>query len=329
MEYDDKLATPTNWLSEENELTLRATQLTWESDRVLAVTLRALDGGALPAWTPGSHIDLQLPGGILRQYSLCGDPGDPSCYRIGVLREEQSRGGSEYVHEDLRPGTRVRVVGPRNRFAFDPAGGHVFIAGGIGITPLLPMIRAADAAGRPWRLLYAGRERRTLGFLSDLSGYGDRVEVFASDEGRFIDLAAVVAALDPGEHIHACGPEPLLAALEAECAPFPERLHIERFKPKTTETPVEAEAELRVECRASGITLTVPPDRSILDSLEEAGIAVGSSCREGICGTCELRVLAGTPDHRDSILSPAEQAAGKTMMVCVSRAVTPELVLDI
>ena len=314
----------------ESRLELLVKQMTWESDGVLSLALVDPEGKPLPSWTPGAHIDLTLRGALVRQYSLCGDPRDNSRYRVAVLREQAALGGSEFVHEGLRPGHRLSVCGPRNNFAFLPASRYVFIAGGIGITPILAMIRAAHAAGAEWELYYGGRRRDSMAFLDELAEHGDRVHVLPEDEVGRMDLAAILPGPIGGTLVYCCGPEGLLGAVEQHTAGWPEGfLQVERFKAKTRETPAEGERSVQVVAQRSGVTVEVRPDCSLLDALEAAGISVPSSCRDGICGTCETRVLDGVPDHRDSLLSAAEQAAGKTMMVCVSRAKSDRLVLDL
>lgn len=307
------------------------------ADGVVTLTLRRPDGEPLPAWTPGAHIDVLLngddgaPGPLIRQYSLCGHPGLDS-WQIAVLREPKGRGGSAYIHDRLREGDTVAVRGPRNNFPLRPAGRHLFVAGGVGITPILPMVEAAEAAGTDWRLLYGGRTRTSMAFLDRLAPYGDRVLIRPEDEYGLLDLPAFLGPPEPDTLIHACGPEPLLrAAREASADWPPGALGVERFAPDETAGAVGSRASgpFEVELARSGLTLTVPPDRSVLETLEAAGVAVDFSCREGTCGTCETDVLDGSPDHRDSLLTEDERAAGDTMLVCVSRSCGPRLVLDL
>ncbi|WP_329213033.1 PDR/VanB family oxidoreductase [Streptomyces sp. NBC_01485] len=299
------------------------------ADGVVSLVLRRPDGGPLPAWTPGAHIDLLLENGTIRQYSLCGKPADRSAWRIAVLREPNGRGGSAHIHDRLAEGAAVRVRGPRNNFRLRPADHHLFIAGGVGITAILPMVEAADAAGTDWRLLYGGRTRGSMAFLDRLAPYGDRVLLRPQDEYGLLDLAAFIGPPRAGTLVHACGPEPMLRAAREQCAGWPSgTLGIERFAPVQ---PVEAApaGAFEVVLTRSGRTLTVPPDRSILEVVEEAGVPVLFSCREGTCGTCETDVVEGTPDHRDSLLDDDERAAGSTMLICVSRACGPRLMLDL
>jgi ferredoxin-NADP reductase len=318
-----------NTHDEEVDLRLRVDRRRTGAEGVVVLDLRDPAGAELPAWEPGAHVDLRLPGGLTRQYSLCGDPADRSVWRIGVLREPESRGGSRHVHEELHEGEEVDVRGPRNHFPLVPAPRYVFIAGGIGITPILPMIAAADAAGARWELHYGGRSRRSMAFLESLEQVSGHLTLHPQDEVGLIDLDALLRAPQPDTLVYCCGPEPLLVAVEQRCADWPPgTLHLERFAPKDVGEPVLTGA-FEVELSLSGRTLTVPPDRSILSVVEEAGVQVLSSCQEGTCGTCETAVLAGEVDHRDSLLTPDEQAANDTMFICVSRAACPKLVLEL
>ncbi|MEU7811342.1 PDR/VanB family oxidoreductase [Pseudonocardia sp. NPDC049154] len=299
------------------------------ADGVIVLDLRAADGTDLPAWEPGAHVDLQLTPDLSRQYSLCGDPDRHDVWRIGVLLEPESRGGSRFVHDKLHVGAEVRARGPRNHFALEPSPRYVFVAGGIGVTPIVPMIGQAERAGAEWTLLYGGRTLSSMAFREELALLGGgRVTVTPQDTHGLLDLPALLAEPRADTLLYVCGPEPLLDAVTALTDPWPVgALHLERFTPKTL-GPVEAES-FEVELVQSGLTLTVPPDRSILDVVTEAGVDAPSSCGEGTCGTCETVVVEGTPEHRDSLLTPEEQAANDTMMICVSRAACPRLVLDI
>jgi ferredoxin-NADP reductase len=299
------------------------------ADGVVTLALRDVDDHPLPAWEPGAHVDLILDSAPTRQYSLCGDPADRSEYRLGVLRDPAGRGGSTFVHDRLSEGDVVRVRGPRNNFPFVPSPRYLFLAGGIGITPILPMIRAAQAAGADWRLVYGGRQRSSMAFLDQLSQYGDRVDVRPQEETGLLPLATLLGTAEPETAVYCCGPEPLLAAVESHVTDWPPgSLHLERFAPKPQGEPVRKDA-FEVVLQRSGLTLTVPPQRSILSVVEEAGVGVLSSCAEGTCGTCETQVLDGEPDHLDSVLSEVERSAGDCMMICVSRSCTSRLVLDL
>ncbi|MFJ8813955.1 PDR/VanB family oxidoreductase [Amycolatopsis thermoflava] len=309
-------------------MTLEVTAREARAEGVVALTLSRPDGGRLPDWTPGAHIDLVLPNGLTRQYSLCGDRWDAHSYRIGVLREPAGRGGSAYVHDRLRPGDRVGVGGPRNNFPLVPSGRYLFVAGGIGITPLLPMIHQADLLGTDWTLLYGGRRRASMAFTDELAAYGDRVHLVPEDEHGLLDLASWLGTPRPGTKVYCCGPAPLLAAVESACRDWPPfSLHVERFTARE-QAPARDEP-FEVELRRTGATVTVTPGISVLEAVRGAGVDVLSSCRQGTCGTCETGVLAGVPDHRDSILADHERAAGEVMFVCVSRSCTDRLVLDL
>ncbi|MYW65219.1 2Fe-2S iron-sulfur cluster binding domain-containing protein [Streptomyces sp. SID8379] len=314
----------------DRQLELLVRRMTWEAEGVLSVELAHADGKPLPAWEPGAHIDVHV-GGQIRQYSLCGDPAATCAYRIGVLNEPSSRGGSRHVHTALRPGQTVTVSEPRNHFALEPAEGYVFVAGGIGVTPILAMAREAARRGAWWRLVYGGRTRSSMAFTDELAALGGDVTLVPQDELGHIDLAAALSELsDPPESdtlVYCCGPEPLLAAVEAQCPS--DVLRVERFAAPVVERGAD-DGEFEVECRSSGLRLTVGPDTSILEAAERAGLDVASSCRDGICGSCETRVLDGAPDHRDFLLSEAEHAANASMMICVSRcAAGSRLVLDL
>lgn len=302
---------------------------------VVQLELVAANGRELPPWEPGSHIDLLLVGEdgtpLERQYSLCGDPSDRSRYRVAVLREVDGRGGSEAIHSTAPVGAPVRIRGPRNHFFFEPPAGApvVFVAGGIGITPLVSMAAAANDEGRDFRLLYAGRSHDRMAFADELvERYGARVQLRVGAEGR-LDVVRTVAELPADAHVYACGPTRLIAALEDAWSERPRsQLHLEHFEPLEFGPPVWQEP-FEVELVQSGVTVEVPLERSILDVVEEQGALVVSSCRKGTCGTCETPVLEGEIEHRDSVLTPDDQESGATMMICVSRAAGPRLVLDL
>ncbi|KXX60731.1 ferredoxin [Rhodococcus sp. LB1] len=298
------------------------------ADGVVLLVLRHTDGEQLPAWEPGAHIDLVLPGDTTRQYSLMGDPDDRQRWKVGVLREPESRGGSEYIHDQLVEGQTVRVRGPRNHFELATSNRYHFIAGGIGITPMIPMIRSAQTSGAEWKLTYGGRQRSSMAFLDDLEQHGDKVDVFPQDTRGFPDLDAILSTLAPGTQVYCCGPEGLLTAVEDKCAQWKVGdPHIERFSPKHFDDAVNTAFD--VELRESGLTLHVPADQSILQVVRAAGVGTTASCEEGTCGTCETGVHEGTPDHRDSVLTADEQAENDYMMICVSRSCSKKLVLEL
>jgi len=299
------------------------------ADGVVTLTLRDVDDHPLPRWEAGAHVDLILDQAATRQYSLCSDPHDPHLWRLGILRDPNGSGGSLYVHDKLDVGEVVRVRGPRNNFPLVDSPRYLFIAGGIGITPILPMIAAAEAAGAEWELVYGGRQRDSMAFLDELAAHGDKVSVRPQDETGLLDLDGLLGRPRPDTKVYCCGPEPLLAAVEQRCSGWPKgSLHVERFVAKPLTEPVLSDA-FEVYLAQSELTLTVPPDKSILSIVEDAGVGVLSSCAEGTCGTCETPVLEGVPDHRDSVLDEDEREANDCMMICVSRACTPRLVLDL
>lgn len=317
--------------AEEPRLDLLVHRMTWEADGVLSIELTHPDGHPLPTWQPGAHIDVHTDGHI-RQYSLCSDPADTTHWRIGVLREPTSRGGSAHLHTQLRPGQTLHVQGPRNHFELDTTGdatGYLFIAGGIGITPLLAMAREAARTGTPWGLVHGGRTRTSMAFAAELTALaelpGGSVEFVPQDEHGHLDLETLLSDLAPGTQVYCCGPEPLLAAVEERCP----QARTERFAAPTAPPRDGEDTGFDIVCSRSGRTVEVGPTTSALDALEGAGIAVTSSCRDGICGTCETKVLEGTPDHRDFLLTDTEREACASMMLCVSRARTPRLVLDL
>jgi ferredoxin-NADP reductase len=307
--------------------TVRVAAKRTEADGVVTLTLVAPDGGRLPGWTPGAHVDVVLPNGLTRQYSLCGDRWDAHTYRVGVLREPAGRGGSAYVHDRLEPGDVVGLGGPRNNFPLVPSPAYLFVAGGIGITPLVPMIRQAELLGADWRLLYGGRTRASMAFLGELDD--GRVEIVPQDERGLLDLAGFLGEPRAGVRVYCCGPAPLLAALAAVTANWPPHTaRTERFVAREAGPPARADA-FTVVLAGSGSTVTVSPQETVLDAVRRAGAEVLSSCRQGTCGTCETGVLEGLPDHRDSILDDAERAAGDCLFPCVSRSCSDRLVLDI
>ncbi|WP_346772781.1 PDR/VanB family oxidoreductase [Rhodococcus sp. 14C212] len=299
------------------------------ADDIMALSLTPVPGaGPLPSWAPGAHIDVVVENSITRQYSLCGDPDDQASYRIAVLRIADGRGGSQLLHDIAAPGHKLTIGPPRNNFELAPADSYLFVAGGIGITPILTMIDCAEKSNANWKLLYGGRTRSSMAFLDELAEYGERVIVRPQDQFGLLDLDGALADTALDTEVYACGPEPLLAALEVSCKkqgrPGP---HLERFSPKLIEHAEDSQFEVRLE--RSNRTVVVPAGCSVLEAIESEGMAPPFTCREGTCGTCETTVLAGRVDHRDSILSEEERAVNDTMMICVSRCFDPKLVLDL
>lgn len=284
-----------------------------------------LEGRGLPAWQPGAHVDLVLPSGLVRQYSLCGDPADPTAYTVAtrLIEEERGgRGGSREVHEQLHAGAEIEIRGPRNRFPLVEASAYVFVAGGIGITPVLPMLRAVEAAGADWRLVYCGRSRATLPYLAEVEALGgDRVTVVAEDESGRPDLGFL--ADTPAEAlVYCCGPDGLMDAVAA-AMPEGRAPRLERFSAAAT----TGGTAFALELRRSGRTVTVAADQSVLAAVREEVPGLMYSCRQGFCGTCRQRVLEGEVDHRDELLTDAERE--DSMLICVSRCAGERLVLDL
>lgn len=311
-------------------LRLRLHAVAFETAAVRLIDLRDPGGGALLPFQPGAHVDLKLNGGLKRSYSLIGDPADSSRYFLGVQRDPQSRGGSRYLHDRARVGDLVEVSEPVNQFPLvEDAAASVFIAGGIGITPILPMVERLAALRRPYVLHYGVRDRSALPFQSRLARHGDRVRTAFSREpgGCRLDVAAIVETAPLGAELYCCGPRGMLHAFAAATAGRdPARVHVEHF---SAVEPAAVESGFEVVLARTGRTVAVPPGKTILDALNEVGIEPACSCIEGVCGTCETRVLGGMPDHRDAILTPEERAQGRTMMICVSGAKTSRLVLDL
>lgn len=297
---------------------------------VVSFTLARPDRTPLPGWEPGAHIDLFLPSGDVRQYSLCSDPAEPT-WRIAVLREADGRGGSRWIDDELHEGDTLTAAGPRSHFAFDSGATSpaVLIAGGIGVTPILAMARAAAESGRPYTLHYAGHNGR-MAFVDELRArHGDRLMLHVSESGTRMDLASIAdAAAADGAELVCCGPTRLLDAVTVEADRRRIPLTVEHFEPAELTAPVWDQS-FEVELALSGVTVEVGPDESVLQAIENAGVLVLSSCTEGTCGTCETPVLEGEIDHRDSILTPAQRARNDVMFVCVSRAACPRLVLDL
>lgn len=286
----------------------------------VSLVLRGADGPLAP-WEPGAHVDLALPNWLTRQYSLCGNPADHDSYRVTVRHDRLSRGGSEYVHLFLRTGRTLDVSVPRNNFPLLPAPEYLFIAGGIGITPIMPMLAAAIEAGSSATLVYVGRSVATMPFADELrTAHGDRVRIYATEEHGRPDFAALAAALSPEALVYCCGPTPMLDA--AEAAFSAQRLHIERFRPVVKEFAPAKPFE--VHCVRSGQIVQVGAEESMLDALNYAGHRIPSGCREGVCGSCEIAVVGGEPEHRDDIGAPPGR-----MYCCVSRALTSRLVVDL
>lgn len=321
------LAEPVSGHSQRRATAIRRLIVTERVPVADGVVQLRMEGPALPRWQPGAHLDLVLPSGLVRQYSLCGDPDDPGTYTVATRLVEGGRGGSREVHEQLREGAEIEVRGPRNRFPLVEAEAYVFVAGGIGITPVLPMLRSLAARGADWRLLYGGRSRGSMPFLDEiekLGAEGGRVTVVAQDEAGHPDTAAALADIAPGTAVYCCGPEPLMDAVTAA---LPEgcTLHLERFSAASAD--VADSGAFEVELHRSGRTVQVAAGQSVLTAVRAELPHVAYSCEQGFCGTCQQRVLEGEIDHRDELLTDDER--GDSMLICVSRCRGGRLVLDL
>jgi ferredoxin-NADP reductase len=315
-------------------LEVRLHSITATAEDVHLFELRPVHG-SLPAFDPGAHIDVHLPNGMLRSYSLLNDSSERHRYVLGISRDRSSRGGSSWLHEVARVGDRVAIGVPRNHFPLDESAPHsVLIAGGIGVTPLWCMAQRLEQIERPWSLHYSSRSRAG-------AALADEIETFAaaSKVGRLqmrmdkasgvdrLDLRAVVGEAPPGSHFYCCGPAAMLEAFRAACDGLAEeRVHFEYFAPP--DEIALAHGGFSVVLARSHKRVNVAADQSILDALRAEGVDVPSSCEQGICGACETAVLEGVPDHRDLVLSAKERASNKVMMICCSGAKSQTLVLD-
>ena len=305
---------------------LRVERRVLECDDTVALDLVDPFGAPLPAWEPGAHVDVVLGAATVRQYSLCGDPAERDRWRLGVLRDAAGRGGSIALHDDVEVGSVLEVGTPRNNFPVAPADSYLLLGGGIGITPLLPMARELRRRGARHVLLHATRSADRAAFAAEVAALGGRAH--HDDIDGMLDVAGLLGGLAPGTAVYCCGPEGLLAAAEAAC-PAHVTLHVERFAPREVETDPGADGPFEVLLRSTGTVVQVAEGQSVLDAVGRAGIDVPSSCREGTCASCETGVVEGAVDHRDSMLTEDEREAGETMMICVSRALSPRLVLDL
>lgn len=313
---------------------VRVKAVAWEAQGILSYDLRPFGGRELPPFTAGAHIDLLLPGGMVRSYSLVNPQEERHRYVIAVNRDASSRGGSRFMHEAVRPGDTLTIAAPRNNFPLTEDAEHsVLIAGGIGITPLWCMVQRLQALQRSWELYYCTRTRQGTAFLEPLQALGSRVNVdlhFNFDRepgGRMLDIGAVVASAPAHAHLYCCGPLPMLEAFERAAAGWPARqVHTEYFSAR--EAPAVGGGYI-VRLERSQLEFEVRKGKTILDTLLDNGVDVPYSCLEGVCGTCEARVLAGLPDHRDLVLSKEEKEANRSVMICCSGSKSEKLVLDL
>jgi tetrachlorobenzoquinone reductase len=307
---------------------VRLTAIRYAARDINLYEFRRPDGGALPAYAPGAHIDLHLPNGLIRNYSLTVAKPEAGAYTFGIKRDGAGRGGSRLIHDELKVGRIVKISAPRNTFPLDEAAAHsILIAGGIGITPIWCMVQRLAELGRPFALYYACRSRAEMAFLDTLEGLPQARLHFDDQQGCVLDVAAIVRAAPREAQLYCCGPAPMLAAFEAASADWPRaQVHVEYFTPKAV--PARTGGFI-VELARSGREFFIPEGHSILGVLLDEGIDVDYSCELGICGACEQRVLAGEPEHRDSILTEEEQAENKRVMICCAGCKSERLVLDL
>lgn len=307
-----------------------------EADGIVSVEFRpATAAEKFPDFEAGSHIDLHLPNGLVRSYSLCNPSSDSQRYVVGVLNDRKSRGGSRYVHQQLRVGSTLPISSPRNNFQLDEnAQRSVLVAGGIGVTPIWSMLQRLTAIGRSVELVYCARSRKEAAFCDGIEALAREHSVpvtwhFDDQVGAPPDLTALLANKGDNSHYYCCGPIPMLDAFERSCEQLGyANVHIERFAAVHVPAPSATQSYV-VECAKSGKSIEVPPGKTILDSLIDAGLKPDHSCKEGVCGACEIAVIEGEVEHLDGILTKAERESNKTMMICVSRAKSQRLVLDI
>lgn len=307
---------------------MRLTAIRYGADQVHLYEFRPVSGAPVPRFTAGAHVDLHLPNGLVRQYSIANCEEERDRYLLGVKREAAGRGGSRFIHDELRVGAVLPVGGPRNNFALAESAAHsLLIAGGIGVTPIVSMVARLRSLGRPWALHYAVRRRSEAAFVEELRAGGDFHLHVDEERGRMLDLERLVGEAPDGAHLYCCGPAPMLDAFTTAAASRPaHHVHLEYFSAPAA--PV-AGGGFVVELARSKLVVSVQPGQTILEAVRACGVEVPSSCEQGVCGSCETRVLAGEPDHRDLLLSPEERAANDVMMICCSGCRSPVLVLDL
>ncbi|CAM5216376.1 Vanillate O-demethylase ferredoxin subunit OS=Castellaniella defragrans OX=75697 GN=HNR28_001895 PE=4 SV=1 [Castellaniella defragrans] len=299
------------------------------NEEVLEVTLTASESGRLPNWSAGAHIAVVIKEGVERQYSLCGDVEEQGLWKLAIRKHERGRGGSAYLHENLREGDLIWVKGPTNNFPLQLAERYFFIAGGIGITPLIPMIRIISKIGKPWKLAYGGRRRATMAYINELCADKEHVVAYCGDSGKHIDVKQIIGQLDRQTDVYCCGPERLMREVEDECRGVGNvgRFFAERFQPR--QELRRENQEFTVTVASSGQKIVVGRDETIAEALERSGVEVTLSCREGTCGTCMTGVLDGVPEHRDSVLTDEEKRSHGLVMVCCARSLSENLTLDL
>jgi tetrachlorobenzoquinone reductase len=324
--------------SSQERIQVLVRSMTLLASDTLAVEFVPSDETEFPAFEAGAHVDLLLPNGIRRSYSLCNRPTDRNRYVVGVKKANPSRGASSYIHDHLRVGQRIEISRPRNNFPLARAAERsILIAGGIGITPIWSMIQTLESEGKPWKLYYAARTSKDAAFLGELQALGvahpGHLDIrFDHEPGvAMLDIEGIVNEnAGAGTHFYACGPSPMLDAFEAATKSIPEaNRHLERFSADTKEASVGALTEYEAVLAKSGMTLQITPEKSLLDTLLDAGVNVDFSCMEGICGSCRVAVQEGLPDHRDHVLTEEERARNDTVLVCCCGSRTQRLVLDL
>jgi vanillate O-demethylase ferredoxin subunit len=301
----------------------------WEAEGINSYVIEPVGGGILPQFGPGAHIDVQLKPGLSRSYSLVNDPAIRGYYEIAVHHAIEGRGGSSHIHQEWRVGETVEISEPKNNFPMVEDAVHtVLIAGGIGVTPMLPMIARLEKLGRSWELHYVAATPARAAYVDRLEQYENAHIVYDSVlGGQRLDLASICAAAPPEAHLYCCGPSGMLDAFVATNAARPQgHAHIEYF---SADTEIATDGGYVLELARSGKTVAVAEGETMLDALLAAGVDIGFACAEGVCGTCEVKVLDGVPDHRDHFLTEEEKAANRAIMVCCSGSKTANLVLDI
>jgi tetrachlorobenzoquinone reductase len=330
-ETRDEVTPPT---AADSLIDVRLTAIRYAARDTNLYEFRRSDGKPLPPYEPGAHIDLHLPNGLIRNYSLIVAAPEPGTYTFGIKRDPASRGGSRYIHDELRVGKTVRISAPRNNFPLKEDASHVILlAGGIGITPIWCMVQRLAELGRSWQLYYSCRSRADMAFLETLEGMrlgSSAPSQFHFDDenaGKFIDIAAIVAQAPKDAHLYCCGPTPMLNAFEAATKDWPRaQIHIEYFTPRAE--PAK-KGGFTVELARSHQEFFIPEGRTILEVLLDEGVDVDYSCELGICGACEQRVISGVPEHRDAILTEEEQAENSRIMICCAGCKSDRLVLDL
>lgn len=322
-------------MSSASTLSVRVARKATEALDICTFELVEVNGGPLPAFAAGSHVDVQLPGGITRQYSLCNDPKETHRYLIGVLRDPASRGGSKAMHDQVEVGQVLQISTPRNHFPLaHDARRSLLLAGGIGVTPILCMAERLAITGADFEMHYCTRSAERTAFRNRIasSGFAGKVQ-FHFDDGaqeQKLDLGALLAVEQPGLHLYVCGPKGFMDAVlkTAREKGWPEdQLHYEFFGAEVAKS--DSDASFEIKLASSGRIVMVPKDKTVTKALAEAGVEIMMSCEQGVCGTCLTRVLEGVPDHKDSYLTPEEQAANDQFLPCCSRSKTPQLVLDL